>query len=161
MMVAGNYYAIRVASSPRLIAHIQAITPTSNTQPFLQQGIELYNAERFSEAIGIFQRAFANSQGDNLNQALVLRYLSLAYQHLGQWEEAEKAILQSRQLLENQKNTTHTQAYLDVMAKIWNTQGRLQWTRGHWSLALESWQQAEATYQKTGNHAGVVGSLIN
>lgn len=154
--VAGN-----VAKNNYAIAHMQAIAPTSNTQAFLQQGIELYNAERFSEAIGVFQRAFANSQGDNLNQALVLRYLSLAYQHLGQWEEAEKAILQSRQLLENQKNTTNTQAYLDILAKIWNTQGRLQWARGHWSVALESWKQAEATYQKTGNRAGVVGSLIN
>ncbi|MBP5975175.1 CHAT domain-containing protein [Brasilonema sp. CT11] len=159
--VAKNNYAIRVASSPRLIAHMQAIAATSNTQTFLQQGIELYNAERFSEAIGVFQRAFANSQGDNLNQALVLRYLSLAYQHLGQWEEAEKAIFQSRQLLENQKNTTNTQAYLDVLAKIWNTQGRLQWARGHWSVALESWKQAEATYEKSGNRAAVVGSLIN
>ncbi|MBW4630397.1 MAG: CHAT domain-containing protein [Iphinoe sp. HA4291-MV1] len=154
--VAGNNYATAQSARPS-----EAIAPTSNTQTLLQQGIELYNAEQFSEAIGIFEQAFAKSQGDNLNQALVLRYLSLAYQHLGRWEEAEKAIAQSRQLLEHQNNTTHTQAYLDVLAKTWNTQGRLQWARGHWSLALESWKQAEATYEKAGNHAGVVGSLIN
>ncbi|NJM72076.1 MAG: CHAT domain-containing protein [Scytonema sp. RU_4_4] len=156
----GNNYAAAQSTRPS-----EAIAPTSNSQTLLQQGIELYNAERFSEAIGVFQQAFANSRGDNLNQALVMRYLSLAYQHLGQWEEAEKAILQSRQLLENQKNTTNTQvntqAYLDVLAKIWNTQGRLQWARGHWSEALESWKQAEASYQKAGNRAGVIGSLIN
>jgi CHAT domain-containing protein len=129
----------------------------------LQQGIELYDAERFFEAIGVWQQAasaFAN-RGDSLNQALVLRYLSLAYQQLGQWSEAEKAIAQSLKLLDNQKNTADTQAYLDVFAKTLNTQGRLQSAKGQWSEAIETWKRAAATYEKAGNKTGVIGSLIN
>jgi tetratricopeptide (TPR) repeat protein len=109
------------------------------------------------------------TQGDNLNQALALRYLSLAYQHLAQWEEAEGAIRNAIALLNanslnlpnNQKIATDTQAYLDVFAKVLNTQGRLQWAKGHLEAAVESWKRAAATYEKAGNQIGVVGSLIN
>lgn len=87
---------------------------TSSAHLLLQQGIKLYDAEQFSEATGVFGQAasaFA-TQGDSLNQALVLRYLSLAYQHLGQWSEAQGAIAESLKLLDNQKNTAPAQAYL-------------------------------------------------
>ncbi|MBD1835228.1 hypothetical protein H6F61_21700 [Cyanobacteria bacterium FACHB-472] len=50
----------------------ETITQTSNAQLLLQQGIELYDAERFKEAAAIWQQAnsaFA-SQRDNLGQAL-------------------------------------------------------------------------------------------
>ncbi|HEY9706989.1 MAG TPA: hypothetical protein V6D48_02165, partial [Oculatellaceae cyanobacterium] len=144
---------------------------TSNAHGLLQQGIQLYETQQFSGAIGVWQQAASAfvSQGDSLNQALVLRYLSLAYQHLGQWKEAQEAIGNAIALLnanhpkplDNQKNTAHTQAYLDVFAKALNTQGRLQWATGQWSEALETWKRAAATYEKAGNKTGVIGSLIN
>lgn len=144
---------------------------TSNAQGLLQKGIELYEAGQFSEAIGVWNQAASGflSQEESLNQALVLRYLSLAYQHLGQWKEAEEAIrnaiaslnANSLKLLDNPKNTANTQAYLDVFAKALNTQGRLQSAKGQWSEALETWKRAAATYEKAGNKTGVIGSLIN
>jgi CHAT domain-containing protein len=149
----------------------ETLAQTSNAQLLLQQGIELYDAERFFEAIGVWEQGLEafTTQGDSLNQALVLRYLSLAYQHLGQWEEAEEAIrnaiaslnAQSLKLLDNQKNTANTQAYLDVLAKVFNTQGRLEWAKGNLQEAVETWKRATATYEKAGNKMGVIGSLIN
>ena len=141
----------------------EVLSQTSSAQLLLQQGIELYEAERFSEAVGNWQQAASAfvSQGDRLNQALVLRYLSLAYQHLGQWEKAEDAISQSLKLLDNQKNTANTQAYLDVFAKALNTQGRLQAAKGQSPEAVKTWQRAAATYEQAGNKMGVIGSLIN
>jgi CHAT domain-containing protein len=149
-------------SAQRVAGNSEELTQTSNAQFLLQQGIVLYEAEQFSEATRVWQRAvsaFVN-QGDRLNQALVLRYLSLAYQHLGQWEAAERAIADSLKLLNNQ-NIANIQAYLDVFAKALNTQGRLQWSKGEWSEALETWKRAATTYKKAGNETGVVGSLIN
>ena len=72
----------------------QGISQSSNAKLLLQQGIELYEAGQFSQAIEVWQQAISAfiTQGDSLNHALVLRYLSLAYQHLGQWQEAEGAI---------------------------------------------------------------------
>lgn len=141
----------------------QVSSQASNAHSSLQKGIELYEAERFSEAIAFCQQAASAfvSQGDSLNQALVFRYLSLAYQHLGQWKEAQEAIANSLKLLDNQKNTANTQAYLDVFAKVLNTQGRLQSAKGQWSEALVTWKKAAATYEKAGNQTGVIGSLIN
>jgi CHAT domain-containing protein len=141
----------------------ETLAQTSTARLLLEQGIELYDAERFFEAIGVWQQgleAFAN-QGDSLNQALLLRYLSLAYQQLEQWKEGEEAIAQSLKLLDNQKNIADTQAYLDVFAKALNTQGRLQSAKGQWSEAIETWNRAAATYEKAGNKTGVIGSLIN
>ena len=140
----------------------QGSSQTSNAHLLLQQGIELYEAELFLEATGVFVQAasaFA-TVGDSLNQALVLRYLSLAYQHLGQWLEAEGAIAECLKLLDNQKNTP-TQAYLEVLAKALNTQGHLQAAKGQWSEAIEIWKKAAATYKQAGNETGVIGSSIN
>lgn len=155
--------SIPVVSAQRVEESSQVNSQTSNAQLLLQQGLELYDAEQFSEAIGVFGQAASVfvKQGDSLNQALVLRYLSLAYQHLGQWDEAEKAIADSFKLLNDRKNTAHTQDYLDVFAKTLNTQGRLQAIKGQWSEALETWKKAGATYKKAGNETGVIGSAIN
>lgn len=142
---------------------VRVIAQTSNAHLLLQQGIELYDAEQFSEATGVFWRAASAfiTQGDSLNQALVLRYLSLVNQHLGEWQEAEEAIANSLKLLDDQKEIADSQAYLEVFAKVLNTQGRLQWAKGEWSEALETWKKAAATYEKAGNNTGVIGSLIN
>jgi CHAT domain-containing protein len=135
---------------------------TSTAQSLLQQGIELYDAERFADAIQVWQQATSAFVGeqDIFNQALVWRYLSLAYQHLGQWQEAQSAIANSLNLLNNPKNGD-TQTYLDVLAKALNTQGRLQWAKGHLEEAIKTWKKAAATYQKAGNQTGVIGSAIN
>ena len=135
----------------------------SNAQLLLQQGIELYEAQRFSEATEVWQqgnKAFV-TQGDPLNQALLLRYLSLAYQHLGQWTEAQRSLSQSLKLLDIHKDQANTPAYLDVFAKALNTQGRLHWSQGQWSKAIATWKKAAATYEKAGNKTGVIGSVIN
>ena len=149
----------------------QGISQTSNANLLLRQGIELYETGQFSQAIEVWQQAVSAfvTQEDSLNQALVLRYLSLAYQHLGQWQEAEGAIrnaiaslnANSLKLLHNQNDTAPRQAYFDVFAKVLNTQGRLQWAQGQWSEALLTWNKAAATYEKAGNKTGVIGSLIN
>ena len=150
-------------SAQRVEETSETSSQTASAYSLLQQGIELYEAEQFSEAIEVWQQATAAfvNQGDTLNQALVLRYLSLAYQHLGQWEEAQRAIASSLELLDNQRNTANTQAYLDVFAKALNTQGRLQATKGQWSDALLTWKKAAVTYKKASDQTGVIGSLIN
>jgi len=150
-------------SAQRVEGASEVSSQTSNAHLLLQRGIELYESEQFSEARGVWQQAASTfaSQGDSLNQALVLRYLSLAYQHMGQWEEAQGAIAQSLKLLDKQKDTADTQTYLDVFAKALNTQGRLQSAKGQWSEAVETWNRAAATYEKAGNKMGVIGSSIN
>lgn len=141
----------------------ETITQPTNGQQLLQQGIELYEAEHFSEAAQIWQEAadtFA-SQGDPLHQALALSNLSLTYQHLGKWEEAETAITQSLNLLQQPNNITNTQTYSEILAKAFNTQGRLQWEKGQLEEALKTWRKAGNYYEKANNNPGWINSLIN
>lgn len=154
---------IPAISAQSLSGISQTIPQPANGQQLLQKGIEVYEAEHFSEAAEIWQKAadtFA-SQGDPLHQALALSNLSLTYQHLGKWEEAETAINQSLNLLQQLNNITNTQTYSEILAKAFNTQGRLQWEKGQLEEALKTWKKAGNYYEKANNNPGWINSLIN
>ncbi|MGB6296205.1 MAG: CHAT domain-containing protein [Rivularia sp. (in: cyanobacteria)] len=129
-------------------------------QEQLAQGIKLYQEEQFSQAAQLLQQAFRTfkTTGDGLNQALALNYLSLAYQHLGRFSDAQAATNNSLALLQNQNGS---QEYLSVRAQALNTQGKLQLAQGKAELALKTWEEAAKVYQKAGDKAGVIGSQIN
>jgi len=132
-----------------------------NLSDAIQQGKELYQAGQFSEAVTAWQKAAATfeAQGDVLNQALTLSFVASAFEQLGQWTEATEAITQSLRLLANNKQQTSEHQL--ILAQVLNTQGNLQLTQGQESDALETWQQAEAAYQKAGDEVGILGSQIN
>jgi len=155
--------SVPALSAQQVEGTAQTITQTSNAQLLLQQGIELYDAERLKEAAAIWQQAnsaFA-SLGDNLGQALVLNNLSLTYQHLGQWEEAQRYISQSLSLLLSSLNTANSQAHLEILAKALNTQGNLQWEKGQLQEALSAWKEATRHYTAAGHSEGVIITKIN
>ena len=144
----------------------EALRPTvrsiqaSNVQ-LLQQGLKLYEAEQFSEAVNVLQQASQafQTQGDKLHQALALNYLSSAYQQLGQWAVATKAIADSLALLHS--NIGKSKEHLPVLAQALNTQGRLQLVLGQSEKALTSWEQATTAYSQVSDTAGIIGSKIN
>jgi len=70
----------------------------------VQVGLQRYQLGEFAAAITTWQQAadiFA-SQGDSLNQAMVLSNLALAYQQLGKWTSANQAIEKSLHLLQTE-----------------------------------------------------------
>jgi CHAT domain-containing protein len=127
----------------------------------LQQGKTLYQAGRFSEAATIWQQAAQNyeKQGDRFSQSLSLSYLSLAYQDLGQWQEAQKAIQQSLELLENTPQPTPERNL--ILAQVLNARGSLQLAIGQTEAALKTWKQAESAYAAARDETGILGSKIN
>src|SRR5579883_1920469 len=60
----------------------------------LDAGKQRYANGQFQAAVPFWQQASQASQalGNHLNQALSLSYLSLAYQEMGDWEQAKQAI---------------------------------------------------------------------
>lgn len=131
-------------------------TPT----PF-EQGRILYEAGQFSEATVFWKQAIQQyeDQGDFRNQALSLSYLSLAYQDLGQWQNAERAISQSLEILSNTPpSTPHEQ---QILAHALNTKGSLQLTLGQAEAALDTWKQAQSAYAQAKDETGVLGCQIN
>jgi CHAT domain-containing protein len=136
-----------------------------NTPQLVQQGRELYETEKFSEAAAVWQQAAKayQVQNDVLNQAMVLSNLSLAYQQLGQWTQATKAIADSLSLLGYPEHRSREDPIqnLAILAQALNTQGSLHLALGQAEQALTTWQQATATYTQAGDQTGITRSLLN
>ncbi|MEQ9000945.1 MAG: CHAT domain-containing protein [Coleofasciculus sp. B1-GNL1-01] len=132
----------------------------SNAAELVQVGLQRYKSGEFAHAITAWQQAadlFA-SQGDSLNQAMVLSNLALAYQQLGQWTPANQAIEKSLHLLQTE---TASRDRTRILAQVLNTQGKLQLAQGQPEQALKTWEEATETYQQVGDDIGVVRSLMN
>ena len=135
-------------------------------ETLLNQGREMFQGGRFAEAVRVWNRAAEGyqQQGDRLNQALCLNYLTLAYQALGEWDRAEAAIQQSLSLLNSLETPPHRSSNSlsqRLRAQALNSKGSLQLARGEPEAALDSWKQAESLYQAQGDLIGVLGSQIN
>ncbi|WP_334688702.1 CHAT domain-containing protein [Nostoc sp.] len=143
------------------VQNLPPSTSVSSSQPtnWLEQGRNLYRSGRFSEAVTIWQRATQqyHTQGDRLNEALSLSYLSLTQQELNQWQAAQQSIEQSLKLLQTAKPS----ADAILWAQALNTQANLQLHTGKAETALESWQQAQKFYEQAGDKMGSLGSQIN
>lgn len=132
-----------------------AVDPAS----LLEQGKILYSAGNFAKAVELLQQAVKEykQQGDSRRLAATLSNLSLAYQQLGAWSQAQQAITESLNLLKGENENQN----LQIFAQSLDIQGRLQLSMGEAEAALATWQQTEKIYKQTDNQSGVVRSLIN
>jgi tetratricopeptide (TPR) repeat protein len=149
-----------IAQFPGELTPISATKQTENspTHRKLDQGRIYFNAGKYAQAAQIWQQAANNYEksGDTLNQALSLSYLSLAYQHLSQWEAAQTAIESSVNLVESNKSINAFE-----WAQILNTQAKLFFHTGNHQSALTGWEKAQNYYQQAGDETGVLMSQIN
>ncbi|NEP59384.1 MAG: CHAT domain-containing protein [Symploca sp. SIO2G7] len=136
--------------------------PIPNSQfPNTKLAQQLYQTGRFLEAARVWEETAATfaEKGDIVNQALVLSHLCLAYQQLGEWEQAETAINQSLSLLKNnQKLTTNHQF---ILAQVLNNQGNFQLAQALAEEALKTWQEAQVAYEEAGDQVGIIGTQLN
>lgn len=140
---------VPAGTPPRLVE-------TTIAQNFLNQGRSLYDAGRFAEAAELLEHAVRNyrSQGDWLQEAIALSNLSLVYQQLGQWEQANEASQASVTNLQT-RDRPHT------LAQALEVQGRLAFMRGAMESALATWEQTATLYEQTADPVGVIRSQIN
>jgi CHAT domain-containing protein len=143
------------------VENVQAsysLEPATPVAQLVQQAEDKYQTGQLQEAIAFWQQAATiyKTKGDSLNQALVLGFLTTAFQDLGQWIPANQAINQAISLLKTDNPDT-----LQILAQVLTIQGNLQLAQGKPTAALETWQHAEATYHKLNDTKGVVGSQIN
>jgi tetratricopeptide (TPR) repeat protein len=150
----------------------------------LNRGRKFYEAEWFAEAATIWQQAVTafKANGDELSLAITLGNLSLAYQQLGQWTEAEGAIrnaiaslnAQSLNLLgypdqrdrgerENSliPNPKSKIQNLQILAQALDIQGRLQLALSKTEDALNTWRQSLDIYTKLGDNSAIIRNRIN
>jgi CHAT domain-containing protein len=127
-----------------------------DAQNLVEQGRKYYEAERFVQAAASWQQAIsAFTSGDELTKAMTLGNLSLAYQQLGQWNEAENAISQSLNLLKT------IQSNPQVLAQVLDIKGRLLLAQSKAEDALNIWQQAVSIYEKIDDTNAIIRNQIN
>lgn len=136
---------------------------SSAFRQLLRQGKIAFDAGRLDEAVGLWERAVqqANAETEFLAEALGHSYLSLAYQSLGAWTNAEEAIARSFDILDAVPSTAQTSEHQAIYAQVLNTQAALQLALGQSETALATWQQSETVYAALGDDIGQWGSLIN
>jgi CHAT domain-containing protein len=147
------------SSSQLPINSFTSLAVAADIASLLQQGKILYNEGKFAKAVEVLQQAVQEykQRGESLTLAATLSNLSLAYQQLGAWNQAQQAITESLNLLKGQNENQN----LQIFAQSLDIQGRLQLTMGQSEAALATWQQTEEIYKQADNQSGVVRSLIN
>ncbi|MEH1845789.1 MAG: CHAT domain-containing protein [Nostoc sp.] len=147
------------SSSQLLINNLTLLAVAADPASLLEQGKVLYNDGKFAKAVEVLEQAVQayKQQRQSLRMAVTLSNLSLAYQQLGAWSQAQQAITESLNLLKGQDKNQN----LQIFAQSLDIQGRLQLTTGQAEAALETWRQTEEIYRQADNQSGVVRSLIN
>lgn len=147
----GEFASVGKSSHP---THTAQVTSTIS---LVEQGKALYDTGRFAEAVQILQQVAQEylQKGENLKLAATLSNLSLAYQQIGAWQQAQQAITDSLNLLEGKEQNPQ------VLAQSLDIQGRLQLATGKAEAALSTWQRTAKIYQQTNNFNGEVRSQIN
>lgn len=149
--------------SPTFYSLLPLKSGPSQTASVLEQGKILYDRGQFSEAIKVLQQAAAafKTSRDGLQEAMTLSNLSLAYQQLGLWAEAEEANAQSLKLLQSGENTGSSGERSQLIAQALDVQGQLQLSQGQAEAALTTWQKAANIYQQIGDKARLTRNRIN
>jgi len=149
---------------PPTFAHVTAenssLQKLSYAQSLLEQGSKFYEAERFAEAATSWQQGISafKANEDELRQAIALGNLSLAYQQLGRWSDAETAIAQSLNLLQTAKDTKDSS---QILAQVLDIKGRLQLAQSKAEDALDTWRVSSDIYTKIGDKRAVLQNRIN
>ncbi|MEL6384529.1 MAG: CHAT domain-containing protein [Cyanobacteria bacterium J06626_18] len=142
------------------VANPSITVAAETSQTSLREGLAHYEAEQFQAAIEQWQQANQSfeAQGDRAAQALTLSYLSLAYQQLGDLEQAAQTVEASLQFLDSMEEHPPQAA---IYAKVLNTQGKLHWLQGDLDAALAVWQASEQAYRDAGDADGQAIAQIN
>ena len=150
--------------SDRASGSVLRTQPTFEGEIFLasnervRQSRRLYEAGQFAEAADILQQAadaFA-AAGNHRARAIASSNLSLAYQQLGQWSQAQGAISTSLEALESVEGNADP-----IFAQILQVRAQLELATGQADVALETWKQAARMYETLDDDAGRFSSQIN
>lgn len=157
-----NWELINVEASRFRPPPLNSTEPTTDeiaASGLVHEAIDLYGSGQYLMAMQTWQQAYEayRVQGDKVKEAMTLSHLALAYQQLGQVEQAHSAISKSLKLLQNVE--TKPQNFLFI-AQILNNQGSWQLANGQAEQALITMQKAVASYKAAGDRAGITQSLL-
>jgi CHAT domain-containing protein len=146
------------SDQPKLIAS------ETDLENYEKQGRDKYNNRDWRGAIEFWQNlpTLYRQQGNFIAAARVSSNLALAYRQLGEWKQAEANISQSLLILDELKKTDYNPVKFDrTLAQILNTKAIVELAKGNSRTAWETWREAEAVYDRSGDRQGALKSKIN
>ncbi|AFY56420.1 hypothetical protein Riv7116_3980 [Rivularia sp. PCC 7116] len=172
LTITPSTFAKQPENSPFLNRTQTIKSATTNPEQLLEQGEAQYLAGNLQQAIAILQQAASiyQQENNNLGQAAALTNISLVYQQLGAWKEADIAINSSLKLL-----GWHSDKELDrklnidapnqesgeIIAQTLDIWAVLKLKQGKTDESLEISQNAEKIWQQLDNKTGIIRSRIN
>ncbi|MEM7556761.1 MAG: CHAT domain-containing protein [Cyanobacteria bacterium P01_A01_bin.84] len=161
LTITPSTFAKQPQNSPFLNSTQTIKSATTKPEKLLEQGKAQYLAGNLKQAIAILLQAANRYKASNQTQqqAIALINLSLAYQQLGSWQQADAVIKESLYLLTKvEKSEINSR----IVAQALDVQGRMQFMRGQAENALITWKQAGEIYQKLGGlDAALIRNRIN
>ena len=135
---------------------------TRASEDKLSVGQSLYERANYQEAVEVLEQAVSTfqAQADKVGMAIALSNLSLTYQQLGRWQQAERAVVRSLDLLATRTKQLDSES-ARIKAQALNVLARLQFERGQHHSALNTWQQATAISSQLEDEIGVIRTQIN
>ncbi|NJL61911.1 MAG: CHAT domain-containing protein [Methylacidiphilales bacterium] len=126
-----------------------------------QQARSQYQQGNFSLAAKLFQEAAQAYKytKEPIRQALSLSNLSLCFQELGQWDDANRAISEGIALLTPASNNPSS-GNKAALAQALDIQGSLQLARGQADTALKTWEHAGKIYTQLQQRNRILASQI-
>ncbi|UZQ55904.1 CHAT domain-containing protein [Trichothermofontia sichuanensis B231] len=121
----------------------------------LEAAQTLYEAGRYPEAAAALEQTIATTPAHSPQQAVALSNLALVYQELGQFAQAERAIVQSVAILKQWATAP------DLLAQALLIQGQLQLRRGDAETAYATWQAATQLAQTANLKALALQGYLN
>ena len=146
------------------VALLIVFTPVraTATENLLSQGKDFYDRTQYNEAVEVLLQAVSafKAGGDKLGMAIAWGNLSLAYQQLGQWQQAERAISTSLNLLPTASTELDSES-AQILAQTLDVRGRLELELGRDRAAVDTWLQTAELYRQLEDEAGIIRSQIN
>ncbi|NET78223.1 CHAT domain-containing protein [Okeania sp. SIO1F9] len=136
----------------------QALTISASNLELQAQ--KLFEKGDFSASIPLLEVAINNyaTQGDNYSQIRALRNLGLVYLKLGKWQDAEAALNNCLNLIQQTSNLQKTEK---ITASVLEVKGQLKLSIGQAEVALDTWKEASQIYEKIDDYLGFTRSGIN
>jgi len=127
----------------------------ATTQEPLEQGYILYRAGRYAEAARTLEAAVEAALTPR-QEAIALRNLSLVYQALGRWEEAETSITRSLDMIRGEAEPDSL-----ALAQVLDVLGQFEFYHQGADAALATWEEAARLYDETGDEARATQAQLN
>ncbi|MGC9505938.1 MAG: CHAT domain-containing protein [Baaleninema sp.] len=137
-----------------------AESPSATAISWIERGRQHYASGRLSEAIDAWNQAvtLSDRQEELLNGILARSYLSLVYQDLGNWRQAEVLLEAAVAAVDPTRDDTRSSS---VYAQTFNSLGNFHLHLGRAEAALSSWERAQQWYDRAGDELGRLGVEID